>query len=228
MPPTLTSTLLLNAVRVSVPDVICVYIDMKDSTKLAAGAGNKKVARAFQLYTSTAVRLLNAFDAPYIDVRGDGAFALFDRGQHYRALAAAITFKTFAYRVAVPAIEATCGVRVGSHIGVDQKGVLVRRIGYRRTQERDDRQNEVWAGQPVNMAAKLASMSGDDELLVSDRFYDRITDDHARRSCSCDGRPQPLWVQVDLSAPADSTSARSTGWTVAYAHCMERKWRSAC
>lgn len=184
---------------VRVPGVICVYIDMKDSTKLAVGSGQENTASAFQLYTGTAVRLLNAFEAPYIDVRGDGAFALFDEGQEYRALAAAVTFKTFAYQVAVPAIEDRCGVKVGSHIGIDQKGVLVRRVGLRRTSDRDDRQNEVWAGKPVNMAAKLASMTEDDEILVSDRFYKRITDDHARLACGCGSSEKtPLWAKEDV------------------------------
>lgn len=188
---------------VRVPGVICVFIDMKDSTKLTVGGGAKGTASAFQLYTGTAVRLLNAFEAPYIDVRGDGAFGLFDAGQEYRALVAAVTFKTFARRIAIPAIEARCGVKVGSHIGIDQKGVLVRRVGLRRTADRDDRQNEVWAGKPVNMAAKLASVSDDDELLVSKRFYDQVTDEKARLSCGCgdtSGRNAGLWTEVDVSS----------------------------
>lgn len=187
---------------VRVPGVICVYIDMKDSTKLAVGGSATDTASAFQLFTGTAVRLLNSFDAPYIDVRGDGAFALFDAGQEYRALAAAVTFKTFAHLVAIPAIEKRCAVKVGSHIGIDQKGVLVRRVGLKRTADRDDRQNEVWAGKPVNMAAKLASMSEDNELFVSDRFYDKITDDKARNSCGCgteDRKKVPLWSAVDVT-----------------------------
>jgi class 3 adenylate cyclase len=186
-----------------IPDVICVYIDMKDSTKLTVGGAAADTASAFQLFTGTAVRLLNAFEAQYIDVRGDGAFGLFDGGQEYRALAAAVTFKTFAAEVAVPAIEKRCSVKVGSHVAIDQRRVLVRRVGLRRTSDRDDRQNEVWAGKPVNMAAKLASLTGDDELLVSKRFYDKITDDRARKSCGCgsgeDKRKVDLWTEVDLS-----------------------------
>lgn len=187
---------------VRVPGVICVYIDMKDSTKLAVGGSAKATASAFQLYTGTAVRLLNAFDAPYIDVRGDGAFALFNSGQEYRALAAAVTFKTFASLEAIPAIEKRSGVRVGSHIGIDQKGVLVRRVGLRRTSARDDRQNEVWAGKPVNMAAKLASLTEDNQLYVSNRFYERISDDKARKSCGCgdaEKKKKSLWTEVDIS-----------------------------
>lgn len=186
---------------IRIPSVICVYIDMKDSTKLAADAAPAEVASAFQLYTGTAVRLLNEFGSPYIDVRGDGAFGLFDAGQEYVALCAAIAFKTFASTVAIPAIAKRCGVTVGSHIGIDQGLVLVRRVGFRETDERNDRQNEVWAGKPVNMAAKLAGVSADDELLVSKRFYSRIGDDRVRLSCGCDseGVRHGLWKEVDVS-----------------------------
>lgn len=201
-----------------IPSVICVYIDMKDSTQLAAEAKPSAVASAFQLYTATAVRLLNAFGSPYIDVRGDGAFGLFDAGQEYVALCAAITFKTFASTVAVPAIEKRCGVRVGSHIGIDQGLVLVRRVGLRETDDRSDRQNEVWAGKPVNMAAKLAGMSADDEVLASKRFFSRIGDDRARLSCGCDtnGVRHELWNEVDVSVQKRfdfGTAYRlETGW----------------
>lgn len=187
-----------------VPSVICVYIDMKDSTALAGTAKTKDVASAFQLYTGTAVRLLNAGGARYIDVRGDGAFGLFNAGEEYLALVAAVTFKTFANTVAIPAIEARTSVKVGSHIGIDQAQVLVRRVGMRETDERYDRQNEVWAGKPVNMAAKLAGLSADDELLASPRFHTKIRDDKARMSCGCGsetGEPEPLWKEVEV--PAD-------------------------
>lgn len=185
-----------------IPSIICVYIDMKDSTKLSVSAKEKDVASAFQLYTGTAVRLLNAVGAKYIDVRGDGAFGLFDAGQEHTALVAAVTFKTFASDVGIPAIEDQTGVRVGSHIGIDQSSVLVRRVGMRETEDRYDRQNEVWAGRPVNMAAKLAGLTEDDELRVSDRFYNKLINEKATQSCGCgaDGKKSRLWETVDVSA----------------------------
>src|SRR5438105_2673222 len=79
-----------------IPDVVCIFIDMKGSTQLSASTHDRSTAGAYQLFTGTAVRLFDAFQAPYIDVRGDGVFALFNQGQVYRALAAAVSFKTFA------------------------------------------------------------------------------------------------------------------------------------
>ena len=55
------------------------FVDMKGSTQLSATNHEKSTAGAYQLFTGTAVRLFDAFDAPYINVRGDGVFALFDQ-----------------------------------------------------------------------------------------------------------------------------------------------------
>ena len=184
-----------------IPDVICVFVDMLGSTRLSAETHDKSTAGAYQLFTGTAVRLLDAFDAAYIDVRGDGVFALFDSDSPYRALAAAVTHKTFADLVFAPEIKTATKVEVGCHIGIDQRTVLVRRIGLRRRSGRTDRQNEVWAGRPVNMASKLASQTQHDQLLVSDRFYARLKSDLVLKSCGCpSGTRKDLWSRVDVSA----------------------------
>lgn len=185
-----------------IPDVVCVFVDMMGSTRLSATQHDKDTAGAYQLFTGTAVRLLHEFDAPYIDVRGDGAFALFHGDQRYRALAAAVSFKTFAKEEFVSRIKDLTGQEVGCHIGIDCQTVLVRKIGLRQHGGRSDRQNEVWAGKPVNMAAKLASRTEGDELLVSDRYYEMIPDDYARLSCGCGndtGERTPLWDEIDVS-----------------------------
>jgi class 3 adenylate cyclase len=185
---------------IRIPDVICVYVDMKDSTKLSAGNTDSVLAGAYQLFTGTVVRLFDEFDAPYIDVRGDGAFALFDRDQTHRALAAAVTAKTFVHEEFIPALANRCDEKVGSHVGIDRRQLLVKRIGFRRHAGRTDRQNEVWAGRTVNMAAKLASRSADNEILVSGRYHKTITSEKALRSCGCPiGEKVDLWTKVDVS-----------------------------
>jgi hypothetical protein len=181
--------------------IICVYVD----TQLSASTHENQTAGAFQLFTGSAVALFDKFEASYIDVKGDGVFALFNDDEPYRALAAAITFKTFSKEEFVPRIQQATGLTVGCHIGIDHKLALVRKLGLKRYAERTDRQNEVWAGKPVNMSAKLASLTKDTEMLVSDRYYAKIPDQYARYSCGCQGA-QPsgtkthLWAEIDLSA----------------------------
>lgn len=186
-----------------IPDVVCVFVDMKGSTQLSARTHPKTTAGAYQLFTGTAVRLFHELQTPYIDVRGDGVFGIFNQDQVHRALAAAVTFKTFAQEVFAPKMRVNIGddtLEIGAHIGIDQKTILVNRLGLRRYKERDDRRNDVWAGKPVNMASKLAGLAGTNELLVSDRYYQRITDDHALMSCGCNQtNPTSLWEQQDVS-----------------------------
>jgi class 3 adenylate cyclase len=182
-----------------IPDVICVFADMKDSTKLSAFHQDKTTAGLYRLFTGTAVRLFNEFDAPYIDVKGDGAFALFNSNQPHLALAAAVTFKTFVQEVFMPNAKRVTDVPLGSHLGIDQRTVLVKKIGIKRLDGRTDRQNDVWAGKPVNMAAKLASRSMTGELLVSDRYFGNLKNDKALLSCGCPSGPRVnLWSEVDL------------------------------
>jgi class 3 adenylate cyclase len=168
-----------------IPDVICVFVDMKGSTQLSATTKDKSTAGVYQLFTGTAVRLFDEVEAPYIDVRGDGVFALFNSDEPHRALAAAVTFQTFASLVFAPKAKELTGLSVAAHIGIDQKTVLVRKLGLKRHADRTDRQNEVWAGKPVNMASKLAAMASGGEMYVSDRFYGRLKHDRARYSCGC-------------------------------------------
>ncbi len=183
-----------------IPDVVCVFVDMKGSTQFSATQHDRSTAGAYQLFTGTAVRLFAALDTPYIDVRGDGVFGLFNRTEVYRALATAVTFKTFASTVFMPTIKNDTGLEVGAHIGIDQKTVLVRKLGLKRVADRTDRQNEVWAGKPVNMASKLASIGGTNELLVSDRYYKRINHELVRKSCGCPNNTKvDLWSEVDVS-----------------------------
>lgn len=200
IPPTTKIPIQNPAHWLKIPDVICVYVDMLGSTRLSAESHGKSTAGAYQLFTGTGVRLFSAFEAPYIDVRGDGVFALYDSVQPYRALAAAVSFKTFARQEFVHKMEEICDAEVGCHIGIDQHTVLVRKLGFKRYRDRSDRQNEVWAGRPVNMAAKLASSSEDDELIASDRYFENLEDEHALRTCGCpDGQKRDLWSSVDLS-----------------------------
>ena len=132
-------------------------------------------------------------------MRGDGVFALFNQNQIYRAFAAAITFKTFADRVFVPKFKETSGIELGAHIGIDQKLALVRTIGLKRHDGRRDRQNEVWAGKPVNMSSKLAAIGQAGELLVSERYFQRLHHERVRTSCGCpSGQKSDLWTQVDV------------------------------
>jgi class 3 adenylate cyclase len=190
---------------------------MIGSTQLSAQKHARGTARAYQFFTGTAVDLFHEFDAPYIDVRGDGVFGLFNQDQTYLALAAAVTFKTFVEVEFVPRFEKDTGIELGAHIGIDQGTVLVRRIGLKRRNDRTDRQNEVWAGKPVNMSSKLAGMAQAGELLVSDRYFRRIKHELVQMSCGCpDEKKEELWTEVDVTEKPQ--------FDFETAHCLTSRW----
>ena len=78
-----------------VPDVIACFVDMEGSTKLSATTHSKTTAKAYRYFTNTAIRIFDDFGADYIDVRGDGVFALFNSDRPHTALAATVSFKDF-------------------------------------------------------------------------------------------------------------------------------------
>ncbi|MCD4705511.1 hypothetical protein K8R61_00330, partial [bacterium] len=82
-----------------IDDVVCVFIDMKNSTQLSAQKQDKFTASIYQYFTDTAVKILNNFDTSYIDVKGDGTFGLFEKNKIYHAFCAAMTFKTFSVNI---------------------------------------------------------------------------------------------------------------------------------
>jgi len=197
-----------------IPDVICSFVDMEGSTKLSASVHEKGTASSYRLFTETAIRIFSEFGSPYIDVKGDGVFALFDYDKPYTALAATVSFKTFVKDYFTPLIKKKTGLTIGGHFGIDQKTVLVRKLGFKRYQDRSDRQNEVWAGKPINMAAKLASLSTDNRLWVSDRYFNNLKDEKALYSCGCNAEEKAkLWQEEALEDDNrfDFSTAHSLG-----------------
>jgi len=197
-----------------IKDVVCVFVDMKNSTKLSASHYAKTTAQVYTLFTGTAVRLFKSFGASYIDIKGDGVFALFNYDQVHSALSAAVTFKTFVKEEFTTKVSNKTSVDTGVHIGIDQSTLIVSKIGLRKHESRGDMHNEVWAGKTVNMASKLASLSKNDEIYVSPRFYEKLKSRKALYSCECTHK-RHLWKKVNLNDKRFSFN---------HAHILESVW----
>lgn len=205
---------------------ICCFVDMEGSTKLSASLYDKSTAKAYRLFTETATRIFSKFGSSYIDIKGDGVFALFDSDMVYTALAATVTFKTFVAEYFTPMVKDKTNQTIGGHFGIDQKTVLVRKLGLKRYQGRTDRQNEVWAGRTINMTAKLASLSTSNKLWVSDRYFKNLKDEKAVYSCGCpNGTKYLLWQKEDLAL--DSRFDFSTAYSLGSNWC-EKHGKSFC
>ncbi len=202
---------------IKVRDVICVYVDMKNSTQFSASSHAGTTGNIYTLFTGTAVRIFKESGASYIDIKGDGVFALFNKNQVHAALASAVTCKTFVKDVFIPKVLAKKkDFDTGAHLGVNQGDILVSKIGLRRSKDKKtDMFNEVWAGKTVNFASKLASYSNTNDLIVSPKFYGNITCDEALNSCEC-GEKISLWKEEDTSrednVPMDQVFRLESQW----------------
>lgn len=198
-----------------ISDVICVFVDMKNSTKLSAARHANTTARSYTLFTGTAVRLFRSFGASYIDIKGDGVFALFNSNQVNRALVSAVTFKTFVEEEFTSHVSNKTHIDTGVRIGIDQSTLLVSKVGLRRDSSRADIHNEVWAGKAVNVAAKLSSLSNDDEIHVSDNFFGKLKSTKILYSCTCTELKE-LWEAIDVSNDDrfsfDTAHSLKSGW----------------
>jgi class 3 adenylate cyclase len=199
-----------------IEDVICVYVDMKNSTQFSASSHGATTGKIYTLFTGTAVRIFKHFGASYIDIRGDGVFGLFNKSKVHSALASAVTMKTFSHQSFVPKVQAKkADFDTGIHIGIDQRTLLASKIGLNKTKDKTDMFNEVWAGKAVNFASKIASFSKNNEILVSEKYFKNIKCQKALWSCDC-GEVAKLWHEVDTSSeskvPLDTLFKLESNW----------------
>ena len=198
-----------------IPRVTAIFADLKNSTGLNADDGPRVAAYAYTYFIRAMTVTLERFSAGYIDIQGDGIFGLFSgQGSRFCAAACAVTMRTLVEREVASLFEkdAEADWKLTAGIGIDHGTLLVRRLGLRGTKE-----NEVWAGKPVNVAAKLSSQAGSNQIMVSERVFSQYRSASKLRqrallwSCGCSdgiagtgfdvpaGQTSCLWEEV--SAP---------------------------
>ncbi len=183
-----------------IPNVTAVFADLKRSTELSAENTPRPSAFAYTYFIRAMVVVLDRFSAGYVDIQGDAIFGLFSEGTEHLAAASAITMRTLVEREVAARFDDDTSTdwELTAGIGIDRGTLLVRRLGLRGT-----KQNEVWAGKPVNMAAKLSSEADSNQVVVSDRVfseYERASKLRRRVliwSCGCDGETEGAGLDAD-------------------------------
>lgn len=179
-----------------IEDVVVVVADLANSTKLNFDKYVNTSASIYEAATGGAVRCLDQFGPDFVDIQGDGMFALFHGDTRWeRAFCAAVTVKTFSRRHLVPLVEKYLDPKTpktGFKLGMAAGILAVKNVGVRGTNE------PVWAGKPVNWAYKCAQAAKPEELIVSERVWNKLKDnDYVRFSCGCDsGVVTDLWDSV--------------------------------
>lgn len=192
-----------------------VATDLKGSTSVSYSKQNRVGARLYQASTGGCSRVMQRFAPDFVDIQGDGLFAIFAGDLHAeRAMCAAISLNSFGSKLAkmlkdhfgadVPEMTES-GLKIGADTGL----LLVKKIGVR-----GDHNEPVWAGKPVNYASKCASEVDAGAVLVTSRFFKPFLENqYVRYSCGCVGGEQtadirPLWIRKSVDVLGSDSEVR--------------------
>ena len=190
-------------------DVVAVFFDLKSSTNLEKGRSSQSTASIYDAGVVGVVRILDKLGADFVDIQGDGGFGLFWGERRYeRAVGAAITTRTFSADFTRQLkTKWKDAPTTGFKIGVASGPVLAKVLGLPRMK---NLQEPVWAGRPVNYAAKAAQQTDPEHILVTASVWDHVeNNDYLAFSCGCSGgqavgeSPSLLWSSYDLEKIPD-------------------------
>lgn len=193
--------------------VVALAGDLTNSTRLGFNRHTKTSARIYEAATGGAMRVVTRaeFSPAFVDIQGDGFFALFHGDKALeRALCAAVSLKTFSNRHLVPLIEKRIGGEVpktGFKAGMACGTLVVKNVGApRKTHE------PVWAGKAVNWAYKCAQAAEIDQLIVTAKVFDHFkANEYVRWDCGCSAT-SPGWPQCNLWSQAQVPSLQQHGF----------------
>jgi class 3 adenylate cyclase len=209
-----------------IEDVVAMVADLKGSTRLSFNRHASSSARTYEAVTGSGIEIVEAFDPAFIDVQGDGFFALF-HGKHAsaRAFCAALTLRTFSERIFVPEIRKVMPdgypTDTGLKTGIARSTLLVKKVGGKTAEP-------IWAGKAVNYAAKCAQAADAHQIIVTPDVYTLLEgNDYIRYSCRCvsllakafAAAPHPVW---------DKLHVRSLGEYGRGCRVRTRPWCETC
>lgn len=203
-------------------DLVAVMFDLKSSTNLEKGRKPASTASIYDAGVGGVVQIMNSFNVDFVDIQGDGGFGLFWGERRYeRAMCAAISMHTFSddfeYQLKTKWSEAPS---TGFKVGIASGPILAKRVGFSRHL---DMQEPVWAGRPVNYAAKAAQQTDPGKTLVTGSVWDAVSsNDYIAFSCGCTegvegGTPSFLWEEQTLDKIPDAEKygqVLKSGWCV--------------
>lgn len=199
---------------VQVDDVVCVYFDLTSSTNILKKYGDEISVKIFDSYIKSATRIFKNFECSYLDIQGDGGFALFSGDKHIqRAMVSAITLKTLLSRSYSGNLndlvkKMKSKINLSSKIGVHIGKILAKKSGIRG-------ENEIlWLGDLVSIASKICGLKYEksnlfksdsgkeiqsDILKISKDLYQEILQLNCReyiiKSCNCENKTG-LWEEL--------------------------------
>ncbi|KPJ55132.1 hypothetical protein AMJ47_01270 [Parcubacteria bacterium DG_72] len=189
---------------------ICLFIDLDDSTQISRERNRATVSKIYDYFTQNIYNILTIpeFSADYIDIKGDGLFGIYEGEKAvFKSFVAAVTFKTF-FEKYIKNKFSENNIILKCKISIDRDKVLVKKIGGREDY------NEVWAGELINNAFKIASLNKkiyeqdttlqtsfkEDLIIVSEDIYKKLKEKKDYAILSCGHETDGKWTgkRVDL------------------------------
>jgi hypothetical protein len=191
-----------------VSDAVAVVADLKSSTSLGLNKHAASTASIYEASTGGIVQIFDEFEADFVAIQGDGAFALFwGECRNARAVCAGITIKTFSESHLVPRLEAKWeGLpETGLKVDIANSPLLAKRVGVPGTKH----QEPVWAGRAVNYAAKAAQQADRNQMIVTGAIWDWASkNDYLALSCGCGTPTAGIWDDVTITKVPDDDGDR--------------------
>lgn len=170
-------------------NVVVVFADLKDSTKLAYEKDEFKDGKFIDASISALKEAFDYFDPIYMQFQGDGGYGIYYGEYAYeRAVAAAISVHT--YNDHLPSEYHS---KTGFKVGVASGKTLIKKSGQRGVPEH---QTLIWSGIPINYAAKCVSAceSVGDTIITGDVLEHITRNEFLLYSCghNTDGLESPI------------------------------------
>ncbi len=157
----------------------CLFVDIRNSSKLPSKYRRPTLARIYRAYISELVAIINSnSDCKEVNIHGDSVWGVFDT--NYKVDIDRV-FAT-AFQIASLIDTLNCKLKkkkiapITVGIGIDDGRALMIKAGYKGSTIND----VVWMGDVVNQASKLCSYGnkgfGDNEIMVSSVIYDNLND----------------------------------------------------
>lgn len=195
-----------------VTDVVAVSADLKNSSQLGTSMHAAGTASVYEAAVGGLVNIYEKFDADYLDIQGDAAFAVFwGENRYQRAICAGITVKTFSRSLSARLEKKWPDQpETGFRVGVAASPILVKRVGTPRNLAQ---QKSIWAGRAVNYASKAGTAGDRHDLVVTGTVWDWIEgNDYLTATCSCGtGASTSLWKDITIERLRDGDSAEAAG-----------------
>lgn len=190
----------------------CVAFDLQNSSRFGYRRHAASVASILEGSMASVTKIAVDFSADFLDIQGDGGFALFWGQRHReRAICAGITIKTFSEKILVPQVTEKWPDTIpdtGFKVGLAGGRLLVKKVGMPRT----DYQEPIWVGRPVNYAVKCAQCATVGEMVVTKSIWEWIHgNDYLRLSCDCGTPSDGIWADRTVEKIREDDAERDGG-----------------